>query len=172
MGKGLHFSAAAGADLGDLGAGQLTGKHHTFHTQIGGLLCAAQTHQAHLGAGMDRQIRRHFPGQGEDAPILHQYGVHAAAAGEAQQLGGLFQLPVTQQRVEGQINFGTPQMAILHRRQKVFGSEVLGAASGIEGAYAQIDGVGSVLYCRHHGLPGAGRRKDLGFHLRFWARKS
>ena len=172
VGKSLHLGAAATADLGDLGAGQLTGKDHTLHTQIGGLLCAAQTHQAHLGTGVDRQIRRHLPGQSENAPVLYQNGIHAAAAGKAQQLRCIFQLPVAQQRVEGQIDFGSPQMAILHRRQKVFGCEVLGAASGIEGAYAQINGVGPVLYCRHHGFPGAGRGKDLGFHLRFCARKS
>ena len=82
----FHLRAAAGADPGDVLPAQLPGQHHPLQTQFPGPAGAAQGEKAHLGAGVERQVRHDGPGQGQQAPVLHQHGVHAQGLGPTEGL--------------------------------------------------------------------------------------
>ena len=83
----LDLRAAAGADLPYLVPVQLPGQHHALHAQRRGRIGAAQREQAHLRAGVKRQVRHDLLCQGQQAPVLHQHRVHAHGAGLPQRRG-------------------------------------------------------------------------------------
>ena len=63
VGKDLHLRRTVPADGGNVPAGQLTGQHHTGKAQLCRPACAPQRVQAHLGAGVEGQLRRRLTGQ-------------------------------------------------------------------------------------------------------------
>ena len=75
------LGGTAGADLAYLIAGQLAGQHHPLHAKALRPARAAGGEQAHLRAGVKRQVRHDLLCQGQQAPVLHQHGVHPETAG-------------------------------------------------------------------------------------------
>ena len=68
--------------------------------------------QAHLGAGVEGNIGRNFPGQPPHAPILDEDSVHPHIRGFLQSLGGGGQLPVRHQGVQRQKDPDPPLVAV------------------------------------------------------------
>ena len=156
MGKYLDLNGGALADIFDLVPGQLPGEHRTGHAQVGHHLYAVQIVDGHLGGGVDRQIGGHLAHHPQYAHVLHQHRVGSQSAGLHGKVGGLRQLTVGEQGVQGQIDLGSPHMAIRNRRRKFLPGEILRVAAGIKISVSQIDGVRAVLYSRRHGLHGPG----------------
>ena len=163
----LDLGGAPGADLPHLVPGKLTGQHHPLHAQRGGLVGAAQGEQAHLRAGVEGHVRHDLPRQRQQAPVLHQYGVHAHGAGLAQRLRRLYQFPVGQQGVQRQKDPHAPQMAIRHRRRKFPVGKVPGAAPRVERAEAHIHRVRAGLDGGDERVEAAGGGEKLHHPLRF-----
>ena len=171
----LDLRAATAAHVGDVLAGKFTGQHHPLHAQAFRPACTAGGEQAHLGAGMDGQVRRYRLCQRQHAPILHQHCVHAHLGGLPQYLGGLGQLPVSQQSVQRQEYPHAPQMAVGHRVGELLVGEIFGVAAGVEGPKAHVHRVRPGLHRRLKGGAGAGRGEQLHhllLLLRCWALNS
>ena len=167
VGKNLDLGGTAGADLAYLIAGQLAGQHHPLQSQRGGLVGSAQGEQAHLGAGVERYVRHDLTGQGQQTPVLHQYGVHAHITGLAQRLCRLFQLAVRQQGVQRQKDPHASQMAVRHCRSEFLIGEVFGTAPRVKGAEAHIYRVRAGLDGGNEGVEAAGGGEELHHPLRF-----
>ena len=99
MDKYFGFNAFQGAYGGDLFFGHFTGQHHALQAHFPGLQRAVCVVHSHLGAGVERQIRRSGAHSLQHAQILYQYGVHTDCAGQHGRLGCSGQLPVKQQGV-------------------------------------------------------------------------
>ena len=152
----LNLDGAVAADEGDVLPAELPGKHHSAHAHGGGLLHALERVDAHLGGGVDRHLGGHLPQEGHDAQVLDDEGVHPGADGGGDGPAHLLQLPVGNQGVEGQVDADAPDMAVAHGVRQLVKGKVLGALPGVEGAGAQIDRVGPVLYRGAQGVHGAG----------------
>ena len=171
--KHLDLCGTVPGDDRDVPAAQLPGQYHPLQTQLRRAAGAAQGVQAHLGAGVEGNIGRNFPGQPPDAPILDEDSVHPHVRGFLQSLGGGRQLPVRHQGVQGQIDLHAPQVAIGHGGTEFLIGEVPGAAPGVEPAEAHIHRVGPILHGGYHGLPASGGAQQLGHWPRpCWALNS
>ena len=168
----LDLRAAAGADLPYLVPVQLPGQHHALHAQRRGRIGTAQREQAHLRAGVKRQVRHDLLCQGQQAPVLHQHRVHAHGAGLSQRCGRPGQLPVGQQGVQGQKDPHAPQMAIPHRRREFLVGKVFRAPPRVERTEAHIHRVRAVLHRGGQCLISPRGGQKLHHHRRlfwFWA---
>ena len=173
MDKHLDLCGTVPGDGRDVPAAQLPGQYHPLQTQLRRAAGAAQGVQAHLGAGVEGNIGRNFPGQPPHAPILNEDSVHAHVRGFLQSLGGGGQLPVRHQGVQGQIDLHAPQVAIGHGGTEFLIGEVPGAAPGVEPAEAHIHRVGPILHGGYHGLPASGGAQQFGHWPRpCWALNS
>ena len=84
MGEDLHLGGAIPANTLRVPGGALPGDDHPLAAVGGHLAGAAGGKHAHLGAGVKGEVRQRLPQQVKKSPVLHQYRVHAQAAG----LGG------------------------------------------------------------------------------------
>ena len=112
----------------------------------------------HLGGAVDRYGGRDLPAQPDDTQILHNEGIHTAQGGLTDQGDHIGHFPVGNQGIQGQMHRNTPDMAVLDRLRQSLRGEVFGTLPGIEGAAAQIYGIGAVLHSRPKGFHGAGGR--------------
>ena len=121
--------------------------------------------QAHLGAGMEGNIRQ-SPAYGADkAQILNDQPVRPRVRGKPRVFHGSFHLPVIDQGVEGDVYLAAADTAVAHGLFKFLVCEVFRAPAGVEIAHAQVHGVGAVLHGSDHGLRRARRREQL-YHSR------
>ena len=165
--KGLDLDRRALRDLADLLARQLPREHRPRHAEPRRLLHARERVQRHLCARVQRHIGDHRAQRLVNAPVLHQYRVHAVFARPPRRLGERGQLAVGHQRVERQVDLHPPQMAITHRRQKFLIAEVSGAAARVEAAKAHIHGVRAVLHGGDQRLASARGREQLRHYFLF-----
>ena len=165
VGKDLHLRRTVPADGGNVPAGQLTGQHHTGKAQLCRPACAPQRVQAHLGAGVEGQLRRRLTGQLPHPPILDQHRICPQPGGLVQQLRRPRKLPVGEQGVQGQIDLHPSEMAVPHRLRKLLLHEVFGAAPGVVGPEAHIHGIGAALHGGHQRIPPSGGREQLRHYL-------
>ena len=106
---------------------------------------------------MHRNLRRNLAAQLGNAQVLHNKGIHTGLGSSADEVGHGLELPVGDQGVEGQVDSHPPDVAVFQRFSQCFQGEVFSALTGVEGADAQIDGVGTILYSspqRFHGTGG------------------
>ena len=150
----LHWGAVA--QIGDLVSAQLPAHHHPGHAQVGGGFGPVQGVDGHLGAGVEGQVRRHLAAHPRHAQVLHQQGVHAHLADLIHQLGGLGQLPVVEEGVEGEIDLDPAEVAVLDGLLEGGFVEVDCVAAVVEVAIAQVDGVSTALDGGADGLWGTG----------------
>ena len=162
MGEDLDLGGAVPADGLGVPGGALPGDDHPLAAELRGLAGAAGGEKAHLGAGVEGEVRQGLAQEGEEAPVLDQHRVHPQAGGQAGALQGLRQLPVAEEGVEGQEDPDAPLMAVAEGGGKVLLREVFGAAAGIEAAHAEVDRVRPGL----HGGPQGLRRPGGGEELR------
>ena len=117
---------------------------------------------AHLGAGVDGQLRAELAAELRDTQILDDDRVDACADGDPQELGRGVHLPVGGEGVEGQVDLRAADMTEADGLAQLVRGEVFGVGAGIERAQPQIDRVGAALDgCaqRVHG-PGGGEKFD------------
>ena len=145
----------------DLLEAQLPGQYRPGQAHFGGGLHPGQVMYAHLGAGMDGQIRQRLPDGPHQAQILHDDPVRPAAGGQPGSGHGGFHLPVCHQGVQGHIDLAAPDAAVAHGLFKIFLTEVLGAPAGVEVPQAHIYGVRPVLHGGNHCLRRPGGRKQF-----------
>ena len=143
------------------GEAQLPGQYRPGQAHFGGGLHPGQIMYAHLGAGMDGQIRQRLPDGPHQAQILHDDAIRPAAGGQPGGGHGRLHLPVSHQGVQGHIDLAAPDAAVAHGLFKIFLTEVLGAPAGIEVPQAHIYGVRPVLHGGNHRLRRPGGRKQF-----------
>ena len=132
MCKNFNLRRAGGADGLRVLPGALPGQHHPLTAVGGDLIGAAGGKDAHLGAGVEREIRQSLPQQVQKAPVLNQDRVHAQAAGFPGGFQGAGQLPVRQKGVEGQKDPHAPQVAVGQGVGKFLIRKVPGVSPGVE----------------------------------------
>ena len=155
MNKNLDLDGALTADIHDLISGQLPGQNHPAAAHFRRLFHTLQIVHRHLGAAVDGHIRSDLADQLAYAQILHDDGIHSCPAGLQNHGGGSLQFPVKHQRVQGEIDFHTPDMAIADTLAELFLCEIFRIHAGIEAAIAQIHRIGAVLYGGNEGITGA-----------------
>ncbi|CAN3974220.1 Aminopeptidase pepS, partial [Dysosmobacter welbionis] len=112
VGKDLHFHRAVFTDRTGVLRRTLPGNDHPLAAVGGDLPGTAGGEQAHLGAGVEGQIRQRPAQQAEQPPVLHQHRVHPQAAGLNGCLQRLGQLPVRHQGVQRQKDPDPPLVAV------------------------------------------------------------
>ena len=173
----LHLGGAGLAGRGGVLLGALPGDDHPLTAVLIQFPDAAASEHAHLGAGMEGQVRQGLPQQVEKAPVLHQDGVHPQAAGHPGGLQGQGQLPVRQQGVQGQKDPDAPDMAVPDGGGKFLIGEVFGAPAGVEISPAQIHRAAAALDGGPQRLRRSGGGKQFQSHYlrlsrRCWSRKT
>ena len=161
MDKGLHLGGAVLANGLRLLPGALPGQDHPLTAVPGDLAGAAGGKKAHLGAGVEGQVRQGLPEQVKKAPVLDQHRVHPQPGGGAGGFQGLGQLPVREEDVQGEEDPRSPDMAPGQGLGELLLREVPGPPAGVEGPPAQIDGVRAVLHGGPQRLRGAGGGQQL-----------
>ena len=161
MDKDLRLDGGVLGDEPDLFKAQLPGQHRPGQPHLCGGLHPGQIMYAHLGAGMDGQIRQRLPDGPHQAQILHDDPIGPAAGGQPGGGHGRFHLPVSHQSVQRHIDLAAPDTAVAHGLFKFFLTEVLGAPAGVEVPHAHIDRVRPVLHGGDYRLRRPGGRKQF-----------
>ena len=168
VGEDLHLGGTVLADGGGVGGGALPGQHHPLAAVLRQQAAGPGGKGAHLGAGMDRQLRQHPPQQEKQPPVLDQHRVHARSGGLRGSVQGPGQLPVRHQGIEGQKDPHAPLVTVEQGVGKFGVRKILGALAGVEGPPAQVHRVGPVLHGGAQGLRRAGGGEQLRPHPLFW----
>ena len=167
MDEHLHLGGTIPANLLCILRGALPGDDHPLTAVDGHFTACPGGKHAHLGAGVEGQVRQGLPQQVKKPPVLHQHRVHPQAAG----LGGDFhspgQLPVGQQGVQCQKDPDAPEVAVAQGVRELLIGKIFGAPAGVEVAPAQIHRVGAVLDSGPQSLRGTGGGEKLRLHPRF-----
>ena len=154
--ENLNFRRTGLADGPGVLPGALPCQHHPLTAIRGGLTGASGGENAHLGAGVKRQVRQNPPQNIKKTPVLHQDGVHAQTAGRPCGLHGVGQFPVGHQGIQCEKDPDSPGMTIDQSLRELLIGEVFGAPAGIERTPAQVHGIRSALHRKAEGLRGPG----------------
>ena len=163
--KNLRFDRGVPGDEFDLLQAQLPGQNGAGQSHLGGSLHACQVMQAHLGAGMEGNVRQSAAYGADKAQILHNQPVCPCGRGKPRIVHSGLHLPVVDQGVEGDVYLAAADMAVAHGLFKFLVCEVFRAPAGVEIAHAQVHGVGAVLHSSDYGLRRARGREQL-YHSR------
>lgn len=155
----LDLNGGAAADIGDLLPGQLPGQHHPLHSQGGAGQHPVQAVNGHLGGAVNGEVGGHLTGHPHHPQVLDNEGIYPDLAAQGDQPGGLEQLMVTEQGVQGEIHLYPPEMTIFYRRPEAVVVEIGRPSPGVEGLAPQIDGVRPALDGGDHRLIGVGGRE-------------
>ena len=117
---------------------------------------------AHLRAAVDLELGRDLLRQFEDAEVLHDDGVGPGFGDSRQRAGGLLQLMLEDQRVEGDVAFDAAAVEGPHDLGQFVEVESDFGAGG-EMLQAEVDGVGAGLDGGVELRPVSGRTHDFGF---------
>ena len=156
MDKDLHLRGTAPANGLRLLPGALPGQDYPLAAVPGDFAGAAGGEKAHLGAGVEGQVRQGLSEQVKKAPVLDQHRIHPQPGGGAGGFQGLGQLPVRQENVQGEKDPHAPDMAVRHSLGELLLREVPGPPAGVEGPPAQVHGSCAVGCGGLQGLRGPG----------------
>ncbi len=131
------------------------------HAHLPGGHGASEVVDAHLGAGMQGQIRIGVPDCPGQAEILHKHRIRALFRGKACRRKRGRHLAVADQRVQGDVDLAGAQMTVAHSLFKLFRCEIVRRAARVEIAEAEIDGVRTVLNRCYDSLRRARRGKQF-----------
>ena len=118
-------------------------------------------HDRHLGRGVEFHLRCSGPDQSGHAEVLDDQRVDTDGACGLYEVDRQREFLVGDQRVQGQVHFDAPYVAVFDCFCQLLVREVPGISSGIEVAGAQIDGVGTTFHSCPQSLHAPGRGKDL-----------
>ena len=141
----LRLDAGVLGDKLDLLQAQLPGQHRPGQPHLRRGFHAGEVMDAHLGAGVKRNVRQSGADGLDEAQILDDNAVGAQVGSQLCRGDGRLQLPVVHQGVQGHIDLAAPDAAIAHGFFKFFVGKILGAAAGVEIPHSQIHGVRPVL---------------------------
>jgi len=162
VGEDLDLDGAARADLADLAAAELAGKHGARDAEPRRLDHAGERVYGHLRAGVERHVRHGAAQRVQHAPVLHQDRVHARRACAARDGGKGGQLAVVDDGVERQVDLDAVAVAVRRRVRQTVQREVVRVAAGVEIVHAEVDGVRAVLHGGDERLLRPGGGKQLG----------
>ena len=131
---------------------QLAREHGARHAHLRRGLDPGEVMDAHLCAGMQRDIRQRLTYRVGKAEILNDDPVCPKLRRKARTLHGLRDLAVVDQSIERDIHLAAADAAIAHRAFELLIREVLRAAAGIEVAKPHIYSVRTVLHGGDNGL--------------------
>ena len=136
------------------------GQHRPGQPHLGGGLHPCQIMYAHLGTGVDGNIRQSLADGLHQAKILNQDGVCSLLGGQTGGSHSRLHLPVSNKSVKGHIYLAAPDPAITYGFLKFLVGKVLGAPAGIEVAHSHIYCVRTVLHGGDDRLrrPGGGKQ--------------
>ena len=163
--KDLDLDGAVAADIGDLLPAQLPGQHHPAHAHLRRGLDPGQIVQAHLGAGVQRDIRQGLAHGLDEAQVLDDDAVGPQVGGQPGRIHRRPDLPVVDQGVQGHIDLAAPDPAVAHGLGKFLVGEVLRAPAGVEVPHAQVHRVRAVLHGGDHGFGRSGGREKFHHSL-------
>ena len=110
----------------------------------------------HLGGAVDADPGGDLTAQLGHPQILDDEGIDAHPGGLGDEVGYFLIFPVGDQGIQGQVDSHAPDMAVFQGLAQGLQGEVFGALPGIEGADAQVDGIGAILNRRAQRFHGAG----------------
>ena len=105
-----------------------------------------RSHDRHLGGGMEFHAGGSGTDEGGNARVLDDECVDSKFACVFDEVHRQREFLVGDQRVQGQVHFDAPYMAVFDCLRQLLLREVFGVPSGIEVAGAQIDGVGTTFH--------------------------
>ena len=103
-------------------------------------------HDRHLGGGVELHVRRGGADEGGNAQVLDDECIDTERTCGLDEVDRQGQFLIGDQRVQGQVHFDAPYMAVFDCFRQFLFREVPGVSSGIEVAGAQIDGVGTTFH--------------------------
>ena len=135
---------------------KLAGKHSAGKPHLGSSLNACKIVYAHLGAGVQRNIRNCLSEHGQQAEILHEYRGCTEVGDSASKPGSLFHLPVADKGIHRDINLAVSYTAVSYRLFKFLFVKILSTPARIEDAQAHIHRISAVLNRRYDRFRRAG----------------
>ena len=161
MHEDLRLDAGVAGDLPDLLETQLAAEHRAGAAELGRGLHAGEVVDAHLRAGVQRQIRHRLTQQAHQAEILHEQRVRPVFRRLAREVQRTVELPVGDERVHRDIDLAAADVAIAHGLDELFLCEIIGSAPRVVRAEAEINRVRPVLHRRDDGVGTARGRKQF-----------
>ena len=164
MDEGFDLDAL-GRALRHLFKGQFPGQHGAVEAVLRQKRHALAVVHGHLGAGVQLELRGPLANSADDAEVLYDHGVRAAAVyGVDSPVQGV-QLVRCHQRVQRHMDLHAPGMTIRDGPVQGVAIEIRGIATGVERARSQVHRVRAVL---HRGdqrvfIPRRGQQLHTGF---------
>ena len=159
--KNLDLDGGVGGDESDLVESELPCKHDAGDAHLGCGVNAPEVVHAHLSAGVKGQVGTYGAEHHSNAEVLNDYGVNTGFGDKASHPGNGLHLPVGGESVEGDIHLAAALAAISDGIEKFLLCEVFCAASGVEVAETQINGVGAALHSGNDRLGASGGREKF-----------
>ena len=116
----------------------------------------------HLGGSMNLDVGGEFDRHLGKTDILNDEGVDFAFLGEAELVGGGFELTSKDEGVHGEEAFDPVLVEKGHELGEVLVGEIVGSQAGIEGGETKIDGIGTSGDGGAGAVPVAGWGKKFG----------
>ena len=158
----LQLDGGALRDEADLLFIQLPRQYHALHPQLRRGEDAGEIVDAHLGAGVEREIGAGRAQHPRRAQVLHQHRVGAGLAEEAPGVRQLLQFPVRGERVERDIDLAAALTAVFDGLEVLLAAKIFRVAPGVERAVkAEVDGIRAVLHGGDDRLRTSGGGKKL-----------
>ena len=144
MDEHFHFRADLFPDLPDFRKGQFPGQHHPAGTQLFPGPGGGPVGHIGLGAHMEIQTGRHFPGGVPHPQVGHQQGVHPGCIQVPEILRQRRQIAVVGEDVHGHIDLFPHFMGKSRHFPDLLQGKIGGKSPEPESLPAQVHGISSV----------------------------
>ena len=158
MHEHLGFNARVLRDEADLLERELAREHGAGDAHLGRGLDPGEIVDAHLRAGVQRNVRQGGAQHARESQILHKDRVRPSVRRLLRERGGSVHLAVAHEGVERDVDLAAADVAVAHGLGKRLLCEIIGAPARVEPvAKAHIHRVRPVLHRRDDGIEVARR---------------
>ena len=158
----LGFNARVLRDEADLLERELAREHGAGDAHLGRGLDPGEIVDAHLRAGVQRNVRQGGAQHAREAQILHEDRVRPGVRRLLRERGGSVHLAVAHEGVERDVDLAAADVAVAHGLGKRLPCEIIGAPARVEPvAKAHIHRVRPVLHRRDDGIEVARGRQQF-----------
>ena len=158
----LGFDARMLRDEADLLERELAREHGAGDAHLGRGLDPGEIVDAHLRAGVQRNVRQSGAQDARETQILHKDRVRPGVRRLLRERGGSVHLAVAHEGVERDVDLAAADVAVAHGLGKRLLCEIIGAPARVEPvAKAHIHRVRPVLHRRNDGIEVARRRQQF-----------
>ncbi len=144
MHKDLDFQPGSETYFGGLRERDLSGQHHAFGTSGAQETSAPMIVNCHLGAAMQRQVRKVTMGQLHESKVLNDHCINTDIIQKSQVIKACIKLVLAHQYVNSHIDFFTEEMRASHRSGQTVIIKVGRRCSGVKPASAKINCVSTI----------------------------